>query len=68
MNARLPITQWLPTYNLEMLEGDILAGFTVGLTVIPQGIAYALVAGLEPSVSLYFLIIFLFLSSTNFCF
>ncbi|XP_069988281.1 sodium-independent sulfate anion transporter isoform X4 [Penaeus vannamei] len=53
LNARLPITQWLPTYNLEMLEGDILAGFTVGLTVIPQGIAYALVAGLEPSYGLY---------------
>ncbi|XP_042867178.1 sodium-independent sulfate anion transporter-like [Penaeus japonicus] len=53
LNARLPITQWLPKYNLEMLEGDVLAGFTVGLTVIPQGIAYALVAGLDPNYGLY---------------
>ncbi|XP_037787000.1 sodium-independent sulfate anion transporter-like isoform X5 [Penaeus monodon] len=53
LNARLPITQWLPKYNLEMLEGDVLAGFTVGLTVIPQGIAYAIVAGLDANYGLY---------------
>lgn len=29
----------------------MLAGLTVGLTAIPQGIAYAVVAGLEPQVS-----------------
>lgn len=30
-----------------------MAGLTVGLTVIPQGIAYAIVAGLEPQYGLY---------------
>ena len=32
---------------------DLIAGVTVGLTVIPQGIAYAIVAGLEPQYGLY---------------
>ncbi|XP_045582275.2 sodium-independent sulfate anion transporter isoform X2 [Procambarus clarkii] len=50
---RLPITSWLPKYNLECFEGDLMAGFTVGLTVIPQGIAYAVVAGLPPNYGLY---------------
>lgn len=53
LHQRLPITQWLPKYNLDSLEGDILAGLTVGLTVIPQGIAYGLVAGLPPNYGLY---------------
>ncbi|XP_045127808.1 sodium-independent sulfate anion transporter-like isoform X7 [Portunus trituberculatus] len=53
LHQRLPITQWLPKYNLESLEGDMVAGLTVGLTVIPQGIAYALVAGLSPNYGLY---------------
>ncbi|XP_071552877.1 sodium-independent sulfate anion transporter-like isoform X2 [Panulirus ornatus] len=51
--SRLPITRWLPKYNLESLEGDVMAGFTVGLTVIPQGIAYAEVAKLPANYGLY---------------
>ncbi|XP_059051531.1 sodium-independent sulfate anion transporter-like [Achroia grisella] len=50
---RVPITIWLPNYKLEYLVRDIIAGITVGLTSIPQGIAYALVAGLPPQVGLY---------------
>ncbi|KAF2355757.1 SLC26A/SulP transporter domain, partial [Trinorchestia longiramus] len=49
----LPITDWAPKYNLDCLQGDVLAGLTVGLTVIPQGIAYAVVAGVEPTYGLY---------------
>lgn len=45
LKKRIPITEWLPRYNLAMLAQDTLAGFTVGLTLIPQGIAYAYVAG-----------------------
>ena len=48
---RVPITDWLPKYNVETGVADLIAGLTVGLTVIPQGIAYALVANLEPQVS-----------------
>ncbi|XP_041978293.1 sodium-independent sulfate anion transporter-like isoform X1 [Aricia agestis] len=50
---RLPITIWLPQYNVDRLFRDAIAGFTVGLTSIPQGIAYAIVAGLPPQVGLY---------------
>ncbi|XP_047024578.1 sodium-independent sulfate anion transporter-like isoform X1 [Helicoverpa zea] len=50
---RLPITIWLPKYSLEYLLRDAIAGITVGLTSIPQGIAYAMVAGLPPQVGLY---------------
>jgi len=50
---RLPIISWLPQYNTEKAISDAIAGVTVGLTVIPQGIAYAVVAGLEPQYGLY---------------
>ncbi|KAJ8984677.1 hypothetical protein NQ317_015768 [Molorchus minor] len=50
---RIPIISWLPQYNLSFAISDFLAGLTVGLTVIPQAIAYASVAGLPPQVGLY---------------
>ncbi|XP_026729131.1 sodium-independent sulfate anion transporter-like isoform X2 [Trichoplusia ni] len=50
---RLPITIWLPKYSFDYLLRDAIAGITVGLTSIPQGIAYAMVAGLPPQVGLY---------------
>ncbi|XP_028912638.1 sodium-independent sulfate anion transporter isoform X2 [Ornithorhynchus anatinus] len=42
----LPILSWLPHYNLRRLQLDFIAGLTVGLTVVPQALAYAEVAGL----------------------
>ncbi|CAL4077811.1 unnamed protein product, partial [Meganyctiphanes norvegica] len=53
LKQRIPVTRWGPLYNLIDLEGDVVAGLTVGLTVIPQGIAYASVAGLPPQYGLY---------------
>lgn len=53
LSRRLPITQWLPQYTLSLFLHDIVAGLTVGMTAIPQGIAYAVVAGLEPQYGLY---------------
>ncbi|XP_034184869.2 sodium-independent sulfate anion transporter [Osmia lignaria lignaria] len=50
---RLPILSWLTSYKLAWLPQDALAGFTVGLTAIPQGIAYGVVAGLSPEYGLY---------------
>lgn len=47
---RLPILEWLPKYNGEKAVSDLIAGITVGLTVIPQAIAYADVANLPPQV------------------
>lgn len=50
---RVPIFEWLPRYNLKLFLSDFVAGITVGLTAIPQGIAYAVIAGLPPQYGLY---------------
>jgi len=44
---------WLKHYRRDLLAGDIAAGVIVALMLIPQGMAYALVAGLPPVVGLY---------------
>ena len=33
---KLPIISWLPNYNLDLAVSDLIAGVTVGLTIIPQ--------------------------------
>ena len=48
-----PIFQWLPNYKKEWLKGDINAGLTIGIMLIPQGMAYAAIAGLPPVYGLY---------------
>jgi SulP family sulfate permease len=48
-----PILQWLPGYRKEWLSGDLSAGLTVGIMLIPQGMAYAMIAGLPPVFGLY---------------
>ena len=49
----LPVLGWLPNYKKGWLKGDIGAGLTVGVMLIPQGIAYAMIAGLPPIYGLY---------------
>tara|TARA_B110000902_G_scaffold255979_1_gene322036 strand:+ start:2005 stop:3732 length:1728 start_codon:yes stop_codon:yes gene_type:complete len=49
----VPILDWLPNYNTSLFKGDLIAGITVGIILIPQGIAYALIAGLPPIYGLY---------------
>ncbi|MDO9554804.1 SulP family inorganic anion transporter [Rhodonellum sp.] len=49
----LPILDWLPSYKKSDLQGDLSAGLTVGIMLIPQGMAYAMLAGLEPIHGLY---------------
>ncbi|XP_068914145.1 sodium-independent sulfate anion transporter-like isoform X4 [Tenebrio molitor] len=46
VKKRLPIICWLPHYTFSTLLHDLLAGLTVGVSEIPQAIAYALLAGL----------------------
>ncbi|XP_064439692.1 sodium-independent sulfate anion transporter isoform X6 [Mirounga angustirostris] len=53
VQRRLPILAWLPDYSLQWLKMDFIAGLSVGLTVIPQALAYAEVAGLPPQYGLY---------------
>jgi len=49
----LPVVNWLPHYKKKYLSGDIAAGLTVGIMLIPQGMAYAMIAGLPPVFGLY---------------
>lgn len=48
-----PIVGWLGNYKKEQLNGDLFSGLTVGIMLIPQGMAYALIAGLPPVYGLY---------------
>jgi sulfate permease, SulP family len=54
MISRLvPAAGWLRSYRREDLPGDLAAGLTVAVMLIPQGMAYAMLAGLPPVVGLY---------------
>ncbi|KAJ5503598.1 sulfate anion transporter [Penicillium fimorum] len=48
-----PFLTWIGNYNLQWLFGDLVAGITVGAVVVPQGMAYAALAGLEVQYGLY---------------
>ncbi len=49
----LPILSWGPTYERSDLRSDLAAGVTVGAMLVPQAMAYALLAGLPPAVGLF---------------
>lgn len=49
----LPILQWIKKYSGDQFKGDLSAGITVGVMLIPQGMAYAMIAGLPPVFGLY---------------
>ena len=53
INHIFPFLNWLIGYKKAWLKGDISAGLTVGVILIPQGIAYAMIAGLPPIYGLY---------------
>lgn len=48
-----PFLVWIHHYNFIWLMGDLIAGITVGFVVVPQGMAYALLANLPPEFGLY---------------
>lgn len=47
------------SYSQQDAVGDLVAGITVGLTVIPQALAYSGIAGLSPAVIFYKIVIVL---------
>lgn len=49
----MPILEWLPKYQKAYLSGDFNAGLTVAVMLVPQGMAYGLLAGLPPIYGLY---------------
>ncbi len=53
LSRYLPILSWAKTYNRDTATGDALAAVIVTIMLIPQSLAYALLAGLPPEVGLY---------------
>ncbi|XGW06439.1 hypothetical protein V3C99_016608 [Haemonchus contortus] len=50
----MPILDWLPNYKWkEYFHGDLIAGLTVGIMHVPQGMAYASLAGVPPVYGMY---------------
>ncbi|UTW54646.1 SulP family inorganic anion transporter [Kordiimonas sp. SCSIO 12610] len=49
----LPILNWIKAYNSETLASDLVASVIVTIMLIPQSLAYALLAGLPPQIGLY---------------
>lgn len=50
---RLPLLHSLRTYDREAFKGDLGAGLTTAIMLVPQGMAYAMLAGLDPITGLY---------------
>jgi SulP family sulfate permease len=53
LSWRPPLLDWAPTYQRREFGPDLAAGLTVGAMLVPQAMAYALLAGLPPEVGLY---------------
>jgi len=53
LKSYLPILEWLPKYQKDWLRFDIIAGITVLALLIPEGMAYAELAGLPPETVFY---------------
>ncbi|MEE9374234.1 MAG: solute carrier family 26 protein [Saprospiraceae bacterium] len=53
MNKYIPLIDTIKNYNKNQIKGDLSAGLTVGVMLIPQGMAYAMIAGLPPIYGLY---------------
>ena len=51
--AKVPAWQWLSTYSRKDFGDDLLASVIVTIMLIPQSLAYALLAGLPPEAGLY---------------
>ena len=49
----VPILGTIKSYNRQMAKGDLGAGFTTAVMLVPQAMAYAMLAGLDPIVGLY---------------
>lgn len=53
LTSWFPCFSWLSVYNRVTLKDDMMAGMIVAIMLIPQSLAYAMLAGLPPEVGLY---------------
>ena len=51
--ASFPVAGWVKHYNKQVLMSDLIAAVIVAIMLIPQSLAYAMLAGLPPEVGLY---------------
>ena len=49
----LPFLQWWPRVGRASLRADLIAGLTGSLILVPQGVAFATIAGMPPEYGLY---------------
>ena len=49
----LPFLRWWPMVQRDSLRADALAGLTGAVVVLPQGVAFAVIAGMPPEYGLY---------------
>ena len=47
------VAPWLRGYRRSWLRGDVVAGLTVWAVLVPESLAYATIAGVDPVVGLY---------------
>lgn len=50
---KIPIVEWLPRYHPSWLISDFISGLTIGVMLIPQGLAYAKIATIPIENGLY---------------
>ncbi|ODT82716.1 MAG: sodium-independent anion transporter [Pelagibacterium sp. SCN 64-44] len=53
LKTYFPVLDWGRRYNRQTLTSDLVAAIIVTIMLIPQSLAYALLAGLPPEVGLY---------------
>lgn len=54
MTLQLPFVRWLPQWRQrDVVQADLLAGLTGAIVVLPQGVAFATLAGMPPAYGLY---------------
>ena len=53
MAVRLPVTEWLPSYDRRWLRGDVAAGIAVTALIVPKNLGYAGIAGVPLQNGLY---------------
>ena len=53
MRSLLPFLRWWPRVNRQTLRADLIAGLTGALILVPQGVAFATIAGMPPEYGLY---------------
>lgn len=64
LQRRVPLIETLRNYNVESGKRDIVAALTVAVVAIPQSMAYAIIAGVDPVYGLYTAILGTILAST----